>query len=109
MGENGNRVLIVGGGRGGSAMLEMLLEEKMIQVAGVVDTVADAPGMELARAQGIPTFTDLHEARNVCEPCMVFNLTGSTDIEKELIRKNHTGGIMGGVEALLMWRMVTRM
>ncbi|MDQ7010188.1 MAG: GGDEF domain-containing protein [Mariprofundaceae bacterium] len=106
---NGNRALIIGGGRGGSAMLEMLLEEKMIQVAGVVDIVAGAPGMELARAQGVPTFTDLNEALKACEPCMVFNLTGSANVEKELARKKHVGGIMGGVEALMMWRMVTRM
>jgi diguanylate cyclase (GGDEF)-like protein len=104
-----NRALIVGGGHGGSAMLEMLLEEKMVHVVGVVDTIEDAPGMELARAAGIPTYTDLDQALEVCEPCMVFNLTGDLKVNDELMRKKHSGGIIGGVEALLMWRMITRM
>jgi len=109
MGNSSNRALIIGGGRGGSAMLEMLLEENMIHVVGIVDRKPGAPAMQMAQAQGIPAFTDLSEALKACEPCMVFNLTGNMDVEKELARKKHTGGIMGGVEALMMWRMVTRM
>ncbi len=109
MKNDNNRALIIGGGCGGCAMLEMLLEEKMIRVVGVVDIVADSPGMELARASGIPTFTDLDEALKDCEPCMVFNLTGDMKVNEKLTKKNHMGGIIGGVEALMMWRMVTRM
>jgi len=107
--DDGNRALIIGGGRGGSAMLEMLLEEKMVHVVGVVDTVADAPGMELARASGIPAFTSLEKALKACEPCVVFNLTRDLNINSELARLGHTGGVVGGIEALMMWRMVTRM
>jgi len=108
MQDNSNQVLIIGGGRGGSAMLEMLLEEKMVHVAGIIDTIADAPGMELARAVGIPAFTNLDNALKACEPCIVFNLTGNVNVSRELEGKEHKGGVIGGVEALMMWRMVTR-
>jgi len=104
-----NRALIIGGGRGGCAMLEMLLEEQLIHVVGVVDVVSDAPGMELARVAGISTFADLDEALKACQPCMAFNLTGNMLVNEELLSKNHVGGVVGGVEALMMWRMVTRM
>lgn len=87
----------------------MLREEKTLHVAGVVDPVADAPGMELARTLDIPVFTDMDEALRACGPCMVFNLTGDIRVSEELAGKTHVGGVLGGVEALLMWRMVTRL
>lgn len=90
-------------------MLEMFLEEKMVHITGVVDTQPDAPAMELARASGIPVFTDLDAALATCEPCLVFNLTGKDDINHVLINKGHIGGIVGGVEALMMWKMVTKL
>jgi diguanylate cyclase (GGDEF)-like protein len=37
------------------------------------------------------------------------NLTGDLKVNEELARLGHTGGVIGGVEALMMWRMVTRM
>lgn len=104
-----NRILIVGGGRGGSAMLELMLDEEMVSVVGIVDVLPDAPGMDLARSRGIPAFTRLEQALAVCEPCMVFNLTGNVKVEEELHMLGHAGGIVGGVEALMMWRVVTRM
>lgn len=109
MNDGSNRALIIGGGSGGCAMMEMLWEEKLIQVAGIVDAMADAPGMELARARGVPTFLSIDEALKACEPCMVFNLTGDMQLDRELAEKGHIGGIIGGVEALMMWRMVTRL
>ena len=107
--EHGNRVLIIGGGQGGRAMLEMFLEEKMVRVTGVVDTRSDAPAMELARASNIPVFADLDAALTACEPCLVFNLTGKDDLHRTLIDKGHIGGIVGGVESLMMWKMVTKL
>lgn len=90
-------------------MLEMLLEEQMVHVVGVIDTVAGAPGVELARASGVPTFTTLNDALEACGTCMAFNLTGDMKVAEELAKRNHVGGIIGGVEALMMWRMVTRL
>jgi len=107
--EHGNRVLIIGGGPGGRAMLEMFLEEKMVQVTGIVDTREDAPAMDLARTSGIPVFTDLDAALAACEPCLVFNLTGNDEVHQVLIGKGHIGGIVGGVEALMMWNMITKL
>jgi len=104
-----NRILIVGAGRGGSAMLELMLDEEMIQVAGIMDISPDANGLKLARQHGIPTFTSLKAALDACEPCIVFDLTHSIAIEEDLKRHGHTRGIVGGVEALMMWRMVMRM
>ena len=104
-----NRILIVGAGRGGSAMLELMLDEEMIQVVGIMDISPDANGLKLAQQRGIPTFTSLKTALDACEPCIVFDLTPSIAIEEDLKRYGHTRGIVGGVEALMMWRMVMRM
>lgn len=109
MDSENNQVLIVGGGQGGVAMLEMLLSENLVSVAGVVDQRPDAPGVSLAKSNDIATYAELDQAVDACGSCLIFNLTGDPDLTQHIQRKNHGGGIIGGAEALLMWRMVTRM
>ncbi|MDT8376610.1 MAG: GGDEF domain-containing protein [Mariprofundaceae bacterium] len=101
-----SRILIVGGGEGASAILEMLQEEEMVHVAGVFDPVAYAPGLKKARALEVPAFTDLGEALRACEPCTVFNLTDDIDISSRLKDAGHADDIIGGTEALMMWQVM---
>jgi PAS domain S-box-containing protein len=49
------RVMIVGAGKGGAALLKRIIETKLMEVAAIVDKNNHAPGMELARKLGIPT------------------------------------------------------
>ena len=49
------RVLIVGGGLGGKAMLELFAESEDVLVVGLVDVKGDAPGIEMAEELGVPT------------------------------------------------------
>jgi acetaldehyde dehydrogenase (acetylating) len=74
----GHPVLIVGAGRGGSALLEMFMEDDLVRVVAMVDTNADAPGLEQARKYGIATFTDPVKALQACKDypdCIVYNLS----------------------------------
>jgi FlaA1/EpsC-like NDP-sugar epimerase len=54
----GYPVLIIGAGRGGSALLEMFLEDNLVKVVAIADTSPDAPGIQLAKQHGISTYTD---------------------------------------------------
>ncbi|NGY92575.1 sigma-54-dependent transcriptional regulator [Bacillus megaterium] len=49
------KVLIVGGGKGGLAILKILLETEFMKVIGVVDVRADAPAVLHAQEQDIST------------------------------------------------------
>ncbi|WP_174734193.1 sigma-54 interaction domain-containing protein [Mesobacillus harenae] len=51
-------VLIVGAGKGGTAVLKILTETAVLKVIGVVDLKPDAPGLKLATAEGIQTGND---------------------------------------------------
>jgi PAS domain S-box-containing protein len=48
-------ILIVGAGRGGTAMLKAFRDLATVQVVGIVDIDEHAPGLALAREYGIPT------------------------------------------------------
>ena len=104
-----NGVLIIGGGQGGQAMLNMLMGENLFPVVGVVDPLSDAPAMQVARLHGIDTYPTLGRALEACDPCLAFNVTGNDTIDEELRARNHSGGAIGGTEARMIWDMVTRM
>ncbi len=103
------RILILGGGRGGSAFLEMLLEEAPSAVVGMVDLNPDAPGMVMARQHDIPTYENANHALDICAPCTAFNLTGQAHIDELAVSALAAGRVIGGIEARLIWDMVTRL
>ncbi len=51
-------VMIVGGGKGGSAIIKMMQETDVLDIKAVVDINGNSPGLQLARELGIPTGTD---------------------------------------------------
>ncbi|MDX8397131.1 MAG: GGDEF domain-containing protein [Mariprofundaceae bacterium] len=101
------RVVILGGGRGGLAMLDMLSDESLAEVVGVVDHGDNAPGIIEAKRLGIPTFADVESALHASAPCVAFNLTNNEMVEEVASGILGAGGVIGGLEARLMWRMVT--
>ncbi|MDF2792079.1 MAG: ATPase, partial [Neobacillus sp.] len=51
-------VMIVGAGKGGTAILKLLNETEVLNVQVVIDRNFDAPGIALAQNEGIKTGTD---------------------------------------------------
>ncbi len=102
-----SRVIILGGGQGGLAMFEMLQDEPLAEVIAIVDVDNDAPGMVAAKSLGVQTFHDVETALLACAPCVAFNLTGNEMVEEVAAGILGAGGVIGGLEARLMWRMVT--
>lgn len=84
------KALIVGGGKGCSALLDLaqstFLQELRLEVLGVVDVNYEAPGMVYARRLGIPTFTKLEEAIFNPELELVIELTGNDEFLRELYK-----------------------
>ncbi|MDP2806000.1 MAG: diguanylate cyclase [Gallionellaceae bacterium] len=107
--QNIQQVLVIGAGRGGSAMLELFLEDPLIKIVGIMDSNSQAPAIEIAKNNGIQTFTDLVAAVKVSAPCLAFNLTGddavTAYVEAELGREN----VVGGFQARFLWNLLTRL
>jgi diguanylate cyclase (GGDEF)-like protein len=103
------RLLVLGGGRGGTAMLELFLGDPLVEIVGVMDSDPQAPAMALAAQQGIACFTDLTQAIAVCRPCMAFNLTGDEAVST--FAQEHLGNtnVVGGFQAHFLWYLLTRL
>jgi signal transduction histidine kinase len=105
-------VLILGAGRGGFALLEIFLDEKVVNIIGVADCDQNAPGIKLAIAQGIPTYSDPLEAIELSlsiPECIVYNLTHDDSIAEKVKEQFGSIKVTDGTEAGLLWRMVTNM
>lgn len=109
---HGHPILIIGAGRGGSALLEMFLEDDLVNVVAIADPNPDAPGMKLAASQGIPTYADAGEALRACKDypdCIVYNLSHDDAIAEEVSKVFSNKNVTGGLEAKLIWQMVTNL
>jgi len=109
----GYPVLIVGAGRGGSALLEMFIEDRLVEVLAIVDSNPDAPGIKLAASHGIPTYTDASEALWACKDypdCIVYNLSHDEAITAEVGKVfGADKRVASGPEVNLFWQMVTNL
>ena len=51
----------------------------------------------------------MEEALNGCAPCIAFNMTGNEMVEAVASEFLGAGGVIGGVQANLIWHMVTNL
>ncbi|ADE11267.1 diguanylate cyclase with PAS/PAC sensor [Sideroxydans lithotrophicus ES-1] len=108
----GYPVLIIGAGRGGSALLEMFLEDSLVRVVGIADSNPDAHGIQLAKDRGIPTYGDAVKALQACKDypdCIVYNLSHDDAIAEEAYKVFGDRRVASGPEVKLFWQMVTNL
>jgi len=103
------RVLVMGAGRGGTAMLELFLEDAMIEIVGIVDADLQAPALAVAKKLGIPSFTRLAEAIAASRPCLAINLTGDAAVAAFAESQLGNANIIGGFQARFFWMLLTRL
>ena len=106
-------MLIIGAGRGGSALLEIFMEDKLVDVIGIVDSNPDAAGIRLAKSCGIATFCNSREALLACRDypdCIVYNLSHDDAIAAEVIEVfGEDKRVASGPEVKLFWQMITNL
>jgi len=104
-----HRVLIMGAGDAGTAFLNILTGEKLVEIVGVLDHDPKALGLALAREHGIDVFFNMGAALAACEPCIVFNLTSDRSLELVASEVLGPGCIIGASEAKLIWRVLSNL
>ena len=101
------RVAILGGGRGGRALLEIFAQDPLARIVGLGEAKARTLGTKLARQLGVPVTQDYREILNMKEVDLIIDVTGSPEIERALqkIRKPSVA-IIGGASAKFMWQLI---
>lgn len=108
----GYPVVIIGAGRGGAALLEMFMEDNLVKVVAIADTDPAAPGIKLAKQNGIATFAAAAEALQACKHyrnCIVYNLSHDDSVADEAAKVFGDKRVASGLEVKLFWQMVTNL
>jgi transcriptional regulator with GAF, ATPase, and Fis domain len=101
------RVVIVGAGKGGRALLEMFVGDPTVAMVGVADVNPWAPGLELARRLNIPVASDFREL--IADPRLdlVIDVTGDPEVHRAIHRlKAAATEVMGGASAKFVWDLL---
>jgi len=101
------QIVIVGGGKGGEALLKILHNDPLVKVMGVADLNRKAPGLQYAKEQGIYTTTDYQILLEKKKPDLVVDVTGNSSVRSAL-KKGSNGNfeVIGGKSAHLMWQLI---
>jgi diguanylate cyclase (GGDEF)-like protein/PAS domain S-box-containing protein len=90
----------------------MFLEDRLVNVIGIVDPSPDAPGINLARRHDIPTYQDGIVALQACRAfpdCIVYNLSNDDAVGAQVRQVLGDKRVATGSEARLFWQMVTNL
>ena len=101
------KVLLIGAGKGGSALLTILHEDKEIEIVGVVDNNPQAEGLKIARQYNIPTYTHYEKLVKRDDLDVIIDVTRNPQVHTD-IGKNKPANteILGGLSAKLIWNLV---
>lgn len=106
------KIGIVGGGKGGHEVLQLITEDQRYQnridIMGVADPNPLALGMVLAKQLGIPRLDDYVPLLEKA-PDLILELTGNPQVREAIIRQKHPHTqIIDHIKARLFWELLHR-
>lgn len=105
--EQSINIAILGGGRGGTALIELFTRCQGIAITGIADTNQDAPGLQLARNLDIPATTDPVSLVSDKTVDLIVDVTGNPSMPALIERhKSARVEILGGTAAKLVWSLI---
>ncbi|CAO3419357.1 oxidoreductase [Azospirillum doebereinerae] len=82
------RVAVIGAGETGTPLLRTLLDAPFVELLGVADLDAEAPGARLARERGVATTTDFMELARLGDRLdILIDVTGVPAVREALRRE----------------------
>ncbi len=104
-------IAIIGAGKGGSALLSVLLKEPNINVVGIADVNPNAPGLDIAKQFNIPITNNFKELA-AKKPDIIINVTGNSSITAEILkilkRKSPGTEVIDGQSAKFIWDLLEK-
>ena len=103
------KIIIVGAGKGGKALIEFFQTDPLIEVIGVVDIDENAAGIIQAKKSGIPTSDNFLNFLENPEPelDLIIEVTGNKSVEEEVfIRKPPETRMIAGIGARFIWQLL---
>lgn len=104
------KIAIIGAGKGGCALLNLLIGVKDITVAGIADKDTNAPGIKLAKHSDIFATNDYNELLKIKNIDVIINVTGSAAISKAIKKKRGLKAeVIEGMSAKLVWDLLDKL
>lgn len=101
------KVAILGAGRGGRALLDLLHQIPSIEIVGIADRDPAAPGLQRAHALHIPVATNVPDLIGNHGVQLIMDVTGNPEMEAYLkAHKPPTADILSGSASRLLWELV---
>jgi two-component system sensor histidine kinase DegS len=101
------KVAIIGGGKGGTSLIEIFYNDPLVQIVGVADTDPKAPGIRLAKRLKIPVTRDYQKLLRSKKVDLIIDVTGNRRVEKDLAKAlRPSTAMIGGPSAKFMWQLI---
>jgi two-component system, NtrC family, sensor kinase len=101
------KVAILGAGRGGHALVDLLHHIPSIEIVGIADLDPNAPGLQRARELQIPVTTNVPSLIGNHGVSLIMDVTGDPEMERYLhAHKPPAADILSGSASRLMWELI---
>ena len=100
-------IIILGGGKGGTALLELFTHLPSVEVVGIADQDPSAPALAYASRLHIPMTQDLLHLIRRPGTNLIVNVTGDPAIDKLVTEHKHSETeVLGGAASKVLWDIV---
>ena len=101
------RIILIGAGTGGRALVELLHKDPGIKVVGVADKNERAPGLLLARQLGLVVSTNYRKLLATEAADLIIDVTGDPNVAPDINqRKAAEAELIGGNAARFIWNLI---
>ena len=101
------KVAIIGAGKGGTALLELLHQVQDVDIVGIADTNPHAPGLQRARDLNIQVSDQVPDLVGNHGVNLIMDVTGDPDmVETILSHKDPAAVVVNGATAKLLWNLI---
>ena len=104
---NSTRIAIIGAGKGGTALLELLHQIPDVDIVGIADRDPTAPGLQRARDLNIRVEREVHDLIRNHGVNLIMDVTGDPSMSPFIQAMKRPGSeVLSGATTRLLWKLV---